>query len=77
MLKITRLSVLAVIAALVLTFAAGPAFGGEDVFAANGGCPSEQAAHGADHANGNSAHGPDKQADRGCVGQPPDPDPGI
>ena len=69
--------IVAAIAALVLTLAAGPTFGGGDVFAANGGCPSVEAANGADHANGNSAHGADKQVARGCPGQLPDPTPGI
>ena len=77
MAKITRLFIVGVIAALVLTFAAGPAFGGGDVFAAEGGCPSAEAANGADHANGNSAHGADKHAARGCGGLPPNPDGGI
>jgi hypothetical protein len=31
----------------------------------------EEAASGADNANGNSAHGTDKQAARGCAGHPP------
>jgi len=31
-----------------------------------GGCPNENSQNGASHANSNSAHGPEKQADRDC-----------
>ena len=33
------------------------------------GCPNAHAENGASHANSGSAHGPDKQAQRGCLTQ--------
>jgi len=43
--------------------------------AGSGGCPNGYAATGAAHANARSAHGVDKQADRGCFAAPPAPAP--
>src|SRR6266508_4574925 len=58
------------ISALVLAAAlaglAGILGGAAPSFADKGGCPNANSANGAAHANPNSAHGPEKQAARGC-----------
>ncbi len=45
------------------------------ILADKGGCPNAASSNGAKHANEHSAHGPEKQADRGCVGVTPTPGP--
>ena len=53
---------------VVGSFAGFALTGPQNSFADKGGCPNANSANGASHANENSAHGPEKQAERGCNG---------
>ena len=63
---------LAIVLAVLIAgvFAGFALMGAGDSFADKGGCPNANSANGAAHANPNSAHGPEKQAERGCNGAP-------
>jgi hypothetical protein len=51
--------------------------GGSTTLADKGGCPNAASSNGAAHANPNSAHGPEKQAERDCqAAESPTPTPG-
>ncbi len=70
--KITPLALACGIAAVTVALCLA---GASPAAAGKGGCPNHAAENGAEHANGKSAHSPEKQAQRGCTTEDPAPQP--